>query len=319
MTSDKKIVAIGGGTGLSVMLGGLKEYFKDITAIVTVADDGGSSGKLREDLGMLPPGDIRNCLCALANSEFKEVMNYRFTEGELKGHPFGNLAIAAVNGMSGSFLEAVKKMNHLLDTDGLVIPVTNENVKLCAYLENGDIIWGESNIGKRIGNEKIDHVELRPKNPPAVKEAIKRINNADVIIFGPGSLYTSIIPNLLVEGMVKAIKESSAVKIYVCNIMTQPGETIGYCAYDHLKAIEKHTYEGIMDYIIANDEGVNDEILKRYESEGAQYVKANPSSFENSRTKLILGNLVADNPDYLRHDVEELIRIIKKCIGEGED
>ncbi len=314
MISDKKIVAIGGGTGLSVMLSGLKESFKDMTAIVTVADDGGSSGRLREELGMLPPGDIRNCLCALANNDLKDIMNYRFTKGELKGHPFGNLAIAAVNEMSDSFVDAVKKMNHLLDTDGLVIPVTNENVKLCAYLENGDIVWGESNIGKRIGKERIDHVELRPRKPSAVKEAIKKINCADAVIFGPGSLYTSIIPNLLVEGITDAIKHSNAIKIYVCNIMTQPGETIGYSAYDHLKAIEKHTYEGIMDYIIANDEGVNDDILKRYESEGAQYVKAEPELFKNSSTKLILGNLVADNPELLRHDVDELIRIIKKCI-----
>ncbi len=314
MISDKKIVAIGGGTGLSVLLGGLKESFKNITAIVTVADDGGSSGKLRKDFGMLPPGDIRNCLCALANSDLKEVMNYRFTKGELKGHPFGNLAIAAVNEMSDSFVDAVKKMNHLLDTDGLVIPVTNENVKLCAYLENGDIVWGESNIGKRIGKEKIDHVELRPRKPAAVKEARKKIENADVIIFGPGSLYTSIIPNLLVEGITESIKNSKAIKIYVCNIMTQPGETIDYCAYDHLKAIEKHTYDGIMDYMIANDEGVNDEILKRYESEGAQYVKAEPDLFKNSSTRIILGNLVSDNPELLRHDVDELIRIIKKCI-----
>ena len=314
-----KIVTIGGGTGLSNMLGGLRKTFGNLCAIVTVADDGGSSGKLRTDLGMLPPGDIRNCLCALANSELKDIMNYRFTEGDLKGHPFGNLCIAALNGVSDNFLEAVEKMNRLLQTDGLVIPVTSEDVSLCAFLENGDIIWGESNIGHRGGRERIEHLELRPKNVSAVNEAIEKIIDADAIIIGPGSLYTSIIPNLLVSGMVDAIRKSSAKKLYICNIMTQPGETIGYDVYDHLEAIEKHTYEGIMDYVIANDESGSCELLKKYESEGAQSVKINIDRLKNSKTKLITAGLVADNCDYLRHDVTALTDIILKCIKTGKD
>lgn len=317
MEYKEKIVAIGGGTGLSILLGGLRKYFHDITAVVTVADDGGSSGKLRTELGMLPPGDIRNCLCALANSELKDIMNYRFTKGELKGHPFGNLCIAAMNGVSDNFLEAVEKMNRILETDGLVIPVTDEDVNLCAYLENGDIIWGESSIGSRIGKQKIEHVELRPKNAQAIAEAIEKIKTADIILFGPGSLYTSIIPNLLAGGMVDAIKQSRAKKVYVCNIMTQPGETIGYSAYDHLKAIEKHTYEGIMDYIIANDEPVNKVLLERYRSEGADFVRIGEDEFKNTKTKLVSGRLVSDNEEFLRHDIDELARLIIENILKG--
>lgn len=311
---DKNIVTIGGGTGLSVLLEGLKKHFTNISAIVTVADDGGSSGRLREELGMLAPGDIRNCLCALSDSEQKKIMNYRFTEGELKGHPLGNIYIAALNAMSDNFFEAVETMNRLMKTNGEVIPVTNDNINLCAYLSNGDIIWGESSIGKRIGKERIDHIELRPKHAKAVDAAIKKLIDADVIIFGPGSLYTSIIPNLLVDGIVKALRNCSAKKIYVCNIMTQPGETLGYDVYDHLTAIEKHSYEGIMDYIIANDARINGEILKRYEIEGATCVKTNKERFAGVKTNLILGELLSDNPKFLRHNVDNLIEIIKKII-----
>lgn len=313
MISEKKLVAIGGGTGLSTVLGGLRKYFHDMTAIVTVADDGGSSGKLRTQLGMLPPGDIRNCLCALANNELKEVMNYRFTEGELKGHPFGNLCIAAFNGVSGNFVEAVEKMNRILNTDGLVIPVTTEDINLLAYLENGNIIWGESSIGKRTGTERIDRIELRPSNPPSVPEAVKKILEADIILLGPGSLYTSIIPNLLVDGITDAITKSKATKIYVCNLMTQPGETIGYTAHDHLAAIEKHTYAGFMDYIIANDEAVNSEILNAYALEGSECVKINDYEFDGTKTILKSGALADDTGKVLRHDVNELVKIILEC------
>lgn len=315
MNSDKRLVAIGGGTGLSTVLGGLRRYFHDMTAIVTVADDGGSSGKLRTQLGMLPPGDIRNCLCALANSELKEVMNYRFTEGELKGHPFGNLCIAAFNGVCSNFVEAVDKMNRILETDGLVVPVTNENINLCAYLENGDIIWGESSIGKRIGREKIDRIELRPKCPAAVETAVGKILDADIILFGPGSLYTSIIPNLLVDGITDAVRKSSAVKIYVCNLMTQPGETIGYSAYEHIRAIEKHTYPDIMDYIIANDEQISPGLMERYALEGAEQVAVTKENFKGKKTVLKSGGLVSDNEEFLRHDVDALAKMIMELCG----
>ena len=318
MISDKKLVAIGGGTGLSTVLGGLRKYFHDMTAIVTVADDGGSSGKLRTQLGMLPPGDIRSCLCALANSELKDVMNYRFTEGELKGHPFGNLCIAAVNGVSGNFVEAVEKMNRILQTDGLVIPVSQADISLCAYLENGDIVWGESSIGKRVGKQRIERIELRPKDAVAVDDALEKIKDADIILFGPGSLYTSVIPNLLVDGMVDAIKKSKAKKIYVLNIMTQPGETLGYSAYDHLTAIEKHTYEGIMDYVIANDEGINEHILKRYELEGAESVRVLKDEFMASKTVLKTAGLVDENTEFLRHDVDALAKVIFECVNERD-
>lgn len=315
MFSEKKLTAIGGGTGLSILLGGLRRYFHDMTAIVTVADDGGSSGKLRTQLGMLPPGDIRNCLCALANSEFAEIMNYRFTEGELKGHPLGNLCIAAMNDISSDFGEAVEKMNRILKTDGLVIPVTSEDVHLSARLESGELINGESNIGKRKSTERIDRIFMTPEKPIAVSDATEKILSADCIIFGPGSLYTSIIPNLLVSGICDAIKESKAKKIYVLNIMTQPGETIGYSAYDHLSAIEAHTYEGIMDYIIANDAPIDNEVLKKYESDGAEGVYIDAEKFSQKRTKLVTGNFVAYKHGVLRHNVDELAKVINECMA----
>ena len=204
-------------------------------------------------------------------------------------------------------------MNRILNTDGLVIPVTTEDINLLAYLENGNIIWGESSIGKRTGTERIDRIELRPSNPPSVPEAVKKILEADIILLGPGSLYTSIIPNLLVDGITDAITKSKATKIYVCNLMTQPGETIGYTAHDHLAAIEKHTYAGFMDYIIANDEAVNSEILDAYALEGSECVKINDYEFDGTKTILKSGALADDTGKVLRHDVNELVKIILEC------
>ena len=250
MITDKKVVAIGGGTGLSTMLRGLKLYTKSLTAVVTVADDGGSSGMLRNDLGMLPPGDIRNCIVALADIEpiMYKLLNYRFTEGALAGHSFGNLFLAALNGISGGFDEAVSTMSSVLAVVGRVLPVTTENVTLGAMLENGRVINGESAIGTRDASEgRIDTVFLKPEKPKALDDVLRAIDEAEIIVLGPGSLYTSIIPNLLVDGVAEAIKNSSAVKIYVCNIMTQSGETDGYTVCDHLRAIEKHTFDGIVD------------------------------------------------------------------------
>ena len=222
-----RIAAIGGGHGLSSMLRGLKRYTKYITAIVTVADDGGGSGMLREDLGMLPPGDIRNCIMALANTEptMEQLLNYRFTEGSLTGQSFGNLFLAAMNGISGSFDEAVQRMGDVLAITGRVLPVTNQNVYLEAEFDNGSRTLGESKIfyAKKINDCRIRQVRLVPEHPQALQDSIDAILQADIIVIGPGSLYTSIIPNFLVDGICEAIRASGAVREYILNIMMQDG------------------------------------------------------------------------------------------------
>lgn len=315
--NDIKIAAIGGGTGLSMLLAGLKKYTHQVSAIVTVADDGGSSGRLRDDLGMCAPGDIRNCINALANSEFRDILNYRFTDGALKGHSFGNIWLAALNGMSESFEDAVRIMNRQMNVDGEVLPVTNESVNLKAYLENGDTISGESKIGHRKALvSAIDRIEIEPQEPKPVSEAINRLKDADLIVMGPGSLYTSIIPNLLVSEVVDTIKKSRARKIYVCNIMTQPGETDNYSVSEHLKAIEKHSYEGIVDYIIANNTKVDDGILKRYKEEGGMPVELDRDAFSDTYTKLIEADLLAKDSKYVKHDCDKIAELIIKLYKE---
>ena len=222
-----RIAAIGGGHGLSAMLRGLKTYTKNITAIVTVADDGGGSGMLREDLGMLPPGDIRNCIMALANTEptMQQLLNYRFTDGSLAGQSFGNMFLAAMNGISGSFDEAVHRMGDVLAITGRVLPVTNQDVRLEAEFHDGSRVLGESKIfyAKKINNSRIRKVRLVPERPAALPESVQAIRDADIVVIGPGSLYTSIIPNFLVSGISDAVRQSRACKIYALNIMTQDG------------------------------------------------------------------------------------------------
>lgn len=234
-----KVVVIGGGTGLSNLLRGLKRFTSNITAIVTVADDGGGSGVLRDDLGMLPPGDIRNCILALAHTEpvMEELLQYRFTDGRLKGQSFGNLFLAAMDGISENFMEAVQKVSSVLAVTGKVLPVTLKDVTLKARLNNGNIIEGESNIPKEAikQNSNIERVFIEPRDARALREAVLAIKDADAIIFGPGSLYTSIIPNLLVKEIKEEIHKSSAIKIYVSNLMTQKGETDDYTVKDHIK------------------------------------------------------------------------------------
>ena len=226
------IVAIGGGTGLSTMLRGLKKYTENLTAIVTMADDGGGSGKLREDLGMPPPGDIRHCLQALANAEplMEELINYRFSEGTLAGQSFGNLFLAALNGISDSFEEAVSRMSQVLAITGRVLPVTSDNIQLVAEFENGTQVVGESKICdfKKAQDCRITKVRLIPENARVNQEALEAIDKADLILLGPGSLYTSVIPNLLVDGIADAVAASPALRAYICNVMTQDGETEGH-------------------------------------------------------------------------------------------
>lgn len=313
MDTDTRVVAIGGGTGLSTMLKGLKLHTHNITAVVTVADDGGSSGMLRNDLGMLAPGDVRNCVSALAEVDpvLGELLNFRFKEGGLKGHSLGNLFLAALNETSSSFDEAVKKFSRLAGIIGAVFPVTNEAVTLSALLNNGTLINGESHIGIHRDelNSGIDRVMLNPEKPKAVDGVIRAIGQADIIVLGPGSLYTSIIPNLLVDGVADAIKESRAVKIYVCNIMSQAGETEGYSAYDHLSAIERHSYEGIADIVITNNAPIPDGLKDKYAIEYAHEVIIDEDKILK-RAKLVQGNLLLVRNDRIRHNFSRLARTI---------
>ena len=310
---DKKIVVIGGGTGLSTMLRGLRMHTHNITAVVTVADDGGSSGVLRSDMGMLPPGDVRNCICALSDTDpiLSELLSFRFDEGSLKGHSLGNIILAALNEMSDNFEEAVGKLNQIMGVIGKVYPVTNESVNLRAILEDGTVINGESLIGSyRDGKNKgISKLHMVPENPKPVDGVIKAIGEADIIVLGPGSLYTSIIPNLLVEGVTEAIHKSSAKKVYVCNIMTQPGETDGYTVSDHLRAIEKHSYEGIADAVIVNRSPLPQELAERYAAEHAYQVKDDTDKI-NNKMITVYGDLLLMNNDKIRHNFSRLARTI---------
>jgi len=318
LVKGPKIVAIGGGTGLSNMLRGLKYYTSNITAVVTVADDGGGSGELRDDLGILPPGDIRNCIMALADTEplMENLLQYRFTEGKLKNQSFGNLFLAAMDGISNNFEEAVQKMSSVLAVTGRVMPVTLDNIVLKAKLKNGTIVEGESNIPKRVieMNSSIEKVFLEPKNAKALKEAVEAIKEADAIILGPGSLYTSVIPNLLINDITSAIQKSDAIKLYVSNIMTQRGETDGYDVGDHLRALFKHGANGIVDYAVVNVGKIGDELEQKYCKEGSVVVKYNEDNFKGLNVSVIEGDFIKVSNGLVRHNSEKLAAILVETI-----
>ena len=310
-----RIAVIGGGTGLSVLLRGLKNYTANITAVVTVSDDGGGSGVLRADLGMLPPGDIRNCILALADTEpvMEQLLEYRFKKGRLSGQSFGNLLIAAMNGISDNFEEAVKRISQVLAVTGQVLPLTLEDIVLYGQLKNGKVIKGESNIPVQAleHNSPVEKVFLKPEHPRPLPEVLEAIENADVIVLGPGSLYTSIIPNLLADGVVDGISRSEALKIYVCNIMTQPGETDGYSVSHHIKALEEHAGKKLLDVVVINNGSIDPEHLERYELDGSRPVEADRDRIR-PEIKTVSQDLVSIQGEYLRHDSLELARLITK-------
>lgn len=314
-----KILILGGGTGLSVLLRGLKNHTSNITAVVTVADDGGGSGVLREDLGMLPPGDIRNCILALADTEpsMEKLMQYRFNEGKLKGQSFGNLFIAAMNGVYDNFELAVKEISNVLAVSGKVLPMTLEDVTLFAKLENGEVIKGESNIPLKNGkmNSKIENVYLEPEDVFPLKETIEEIKAADIILLGPGSLYTSVIPNLMIKGIVEEIEKSNAQKVYITNVMTQPGETDDYSVKEHVDAIISHGSEDIIDYVIVNNESLPKDVFEKYALDGSKPVllKEEDKDYLNKKNiEIIEDNLIDIKKEYIRHDTYELSRIISE-------
>lgn len=309
-----KIVAIGGGTGLSTMLRGLKKYTKNLTAVVTVADDGGGSGMLRRDIGMPPPGDIRHCMESLANTEpiMQRLLTYRFSDGVLAGQSFGNLILAALNGVTGSFEEAVRQMSQVLAITGQVIPVTSADVQLEAVFENGTRVVGESKICdfKKQQDCRIHHVNLIPEKPQPLPSALEAIREADLILLGPGSLYTSVIPNLLVEGVPQAIAQSDALKIYICNIMTQDGETEGYTAADHVQALMNHGAPGMVDLCLANCAPVPENLLGRYEEEGAVPLVVDKERIAAMGLELVEREVARDEGDFARHDPDKLAEAV---------
>ncbi|HOD40862.1 MAG TPA: YvcK family protein [Candidatus Wallbacteria bacterium] len=310
------IVMIGGGTGLSTMLRGVREYSgdsKNLAAIVTVADDGGSSGRLRGEMNILPPGDIRNCLIALSTEEplLTKLFQYRFKDNtELGGHSFGNLFIAALTHVTGDFVKAVKESSKILAVSGKVLPSTDVALNLKAVYEDGSVVIGESQIAYNALNKKIRSIAIEPEGAEALPEAVSEIEKAKVIIIGPGSLYTSLMPNLLIGGIKDAIIKSAALKIYICNVMTQPGETDNYSAYDHLKVITSILGERSIDYIVVSDvTNASDVLLAKYRASRAEPVKIDIEKIAALGVKIVRSDLSAAS-DFLRHDPDKLAKCI---------
>ncbi len=305
-----RVVVIGGGTGLSTLLQGVKKFTKNLTAIVTVTDTGGSSGRLRDELDVLPPGDIRNCLVALADAQplMRDLFQYRFEDGSgLKGHSFGNLFITALSKITGDFERAIKESSKVLAIRGNVIPSTLEKVTLVAQLENGVIVEGETNI---TGHRKpIKKLELKPKFCRASEEALEAIKQADMIVLGPGSLYTSILPNLLIGDICKRIVESEALKIYVCNVMTQPGETNMFTAADHVDMLIRHTDPRLINVCVVNNSDIPDELIAKYALEQAEPVQLDIEKIKERGYQVVQANLI-HTEDTVRHDPEQLARVI---------
>ncbi len=305
-----KIVALGGGTGLSTLLRGLKQYSSNITAVVTVADDGGSSGRLRREIGVLPPGDIRNCLAALANEErlVTELFQYRFNSGEgLTGHSFGNLFITALTSVTGGdMIRAISATSQVLAIQGRVLPATLSDVTLWAELSDGRWVVGESNIAKARGH--VVRVGCEPADPPAVKEVIEAIEAADFLILGPGSLYTSVIPNLLVPEIVEAIARNRSPHIYVCNIMTEPGETSGYTVGDHVIALDQAAGIRLFDAVLVQKQPPSEPTLARYRQAGSEPVSLDPDKLAFLGCRAVLANVMSEDPDsgLVRHRPELL-------------
>ncbi len=331
-TSDSdvlRIVAIGGGTGLSTLLHGLKLIILgsqneppvdpdlDLTAVVTVTDDGGSSGRLRRDFDVLPPGDIRNCMVAMCEDEalLSKLFQYRFRQGRgLKGHSFGNLFLTALNDLTGDFHKAVQLSSEVLASCGRIYPSTSDNVTLQAVLASGEIISGETRISK--SKSRICRVRLNPPRGKPLPETLEAIRNADLITLGPGSLFTSVIPNLLVKGISEAIRASPATKAYFVNLMWQPGETTGFRASDHVEAILNHSGPGLIDYAIVNTKPITAPMKRRYAREMAKPVENDAENLRDMGVDVI-GLELASGSEKLRHDGNAIAAIAMKLAREG--
>lgn len=308
------ITVVGGGHGLSVLLRGIKQATSNVTAVVTVADDGGSSGRLREELGMIPPGDLRNCLVALADTEplMEKLFQHRFGgKSELSGHSFGNLFIAAMNEVTGDVETALKESSKVLAVKGRVLPASKEFVRLDAIMEDGTVVCGESQIPE--AHKRIHRVKLFPEHVEAVQSSLDALREASAIVLGPGSLYTSIMPNLLVEGIGDAICRSKAIKIYICNVMTQPGETDGYTASMHVKAILDHAGRHAIDYVIVNSTPVPAALKAKYAEAGAYPVEVDEQELSKLGVGLIKADLITAD-DALHHDPKKLCDAVMRIV-----
>lgn len=307
-----KIAIIGGGTGLAVLSRGLKKYPADISAIVSVADDGGSTGIIRDQIDMPAPGDIRNVMSALSEveSELEHLFTYRFKKEEISGHSLGNLMLAAMYDISGDFATAVSELSKILNVKGTVIPSTNVSPKLAARMADDSIIIGESYIPKV--KKEIKEMYLIPTNIDATPAAVNAILAADIIVLGPGSLYTSIIPNLLPKGIAEAIVDSKGTKVYVSNLLEQPGETMGMSAFDHLYAIEKHLKAHVIDYVILNEQDVYEEIADTYKNRGVQIIRSERDKLEAHGVSVVTHDelIIVDEERVVRHNNEKLAEII---------
>ena len=308
-----KIVVIGGGTGLSNLLRGLKNYTMNLTAIVTVADDGGSSGRLRNEMGILPPGDIRNCLVALSDTEniMEKLFSYRFDTGTLKGHSLGNLFLAGMADTFGDFQKGIENVSKVFALRGSVYPSALEQVVLSAELVDGTFVKGETQVRDTTG--RIKRVYLEPEDCKAPPEALKALEEADLVVLGPGSLYTSVLPNLLVKDIREKLKELDVPCIYVCNIMTEPGETDEFDVVDHLQALIDHIGAGIVDVVVANKQEISDELLERYAQEGSYPVRGNATSVEWLGVKYVEEDLLQEG-ETIRHDPDRLARILLRLL-----
>lgn len=312
-----RVVVIGGGTGLSVLLRGLKEFPMELSAIVTVADDGGSSGRLRKEFQIPPPGDVRNVLLALADVEplLDRLLQFRFNHGgPLTGHNLGNLLIAAMKEITGDFVTAIRELSRVLAVRGQVLPSSSEALQLGAVMEDGTIVMGESEIPQ--AGKKISRVFIEPEDAPPLKEAIDAIMAADLIVVGPGSLYTSILPNLLVDGIAEAIRHSSATKAYIVNIMTQPGESDHYTAYDHVKAIYDHVGDEFFDYILVNIGKVPQELHVKYLEKNQEVVRFDEEAFRLLKAKVIAEDFLYYG-SLLRHHATKVGEILMKILLQG--
>jgi len=321
-----RIVALGGGTGLSTILRGLKEHvlrrnddrvsadhpISDLAAIVTVTDDGGSSGRLRRENRILPPGDIRNCMVALSKDEalMGRLFQYRFHAGRgLTGHNFGNLFLAALTHVTGDFVEAIRVSSKVLAIRGRIFPSTLSNVHLIAKLANGRLVHGETRI--TASRSRIEKIALSPRRVRPLPKAVEAIEQADLILLGPGSLYTSILPNLLIPDIANAIVKSKAPRVYIANLMTQPGETAGYVLADHLNAIRRHVPRRVIDWVVANRQAVSPEVARRYRAEGAEAVAVDVSALQKLGYRVILDDLLEEH-GVLRHNTRQLSRLLLK-------
>jgi uncharacterized cofD-like protein len=311
-----RIVAIGGGTGLSTLLRGLKRYTSNITAVVTVSDDGGSSGRLQKELGILPPGDIRNCLVALADDEalVTDLFQYRFKEGDgLTGHSFGNLFLAAMTGITGNFDEAIRESSRVLNIKGRVLPATLENVTLKATLADGTVLRGETTISQAV--KPIVALAFDEGDPQPLDEVIGAIRDADAIVLGPGSLYTSILPNLLVRRIAEEVAASTAPRIYICNVMTQPGETDGYSASKHVHALLANAKSRVCDYVVVNEEPPK-RLLELYASEGQVPVTPDTAEIERMGIRVVRANVINET-ETVRHDAAKLADVVLRIIDQN--